>query len=731
MREYAKKLLLHGRMILCFSALCCLLFFCTVFMEGVMPTGLQGFFILIFVLCALVSMFVYYIRYRAFAKCMKFLKQDGIERFLDDIDLQRPISPKAKIYCGKNAFFCKGTYLVVPYSQVAWIYSSEGSTEAYVFCLKNSMKVEVKISQSDLRNLINIYISDKNPELLFGETRHNNREYHSKYSQPTIGYMRRGFVFMGFAALLLAVGLINDTLNAENSILIFIIFAVGIGFFVYGKFNETLLAYKNKLLDKLYESAAVNFVVKLLSVINLLSVVGIICFGILDIQSLGMICFAAYFLTVIPFVASVFLKLGFFIKKPEGIFVLPNEELDDFSYLLRTQVKKIDSFYCYSFHVSGRYGWHYMLSSVDYMTAAEIEELVSVKVGDMGSTLDVTAAYHANGKDCSKTPELRRENGKIILSGFSKCLREPIQLIWVNQTNVIQLLLPMEDQDLAERYMETVIRRSFGTKDALKRAKQVPQPKQPVTIVDGMIQIDSSALFDWKKNRSDSQPYELRSVILLKERDPVIPVYEDGVKTREYCLQTEGEEDHTGKYFHISVRAGIQGNPAVPVLQIDGFISDTEQERSMKIGDVGYRMEGQYLACGGEVSKQRYEMIRGQDLVAKGLKYPGYTTPSNVRLIGICPDCGKSFAFRGYAFYMMQADVAYSDDGLDCCVIYDYNIDKNTWLCEIDGKIFRYYNSFACPHCGIPYIDYKKYRENKGFGVSGCVHLGRKYYEEK
>ena len=47
---------------------------------------------------------------------------------------------------------------------------------------------------------------------------------------------------------------------------------------------------------------------------------------------------------------------------------------------------------------------------------------------------------------------------------------------------------------------------------------------------------------------------------------------------------------------------------------------------------------------------------------------------------------------------------------------------------EEDGKTFRYYNSFCCPHCGAPYIDYKKNPGMKQFGVSGCVHLGRKAY---
>lgn len=247
----------------------------------------------------------------------------------------------------------------------------------------------------------------------------------------------------------------------------------------------------------------------------------------------------------------------------------------------------------------------------------------------------------------------------------------------------------------------------------------------PIKVDGTNIYFDSNAFFQWKEANVLELQYELKEAILLNA-NPTIYLYEDGVKTREYVLQTEGDEDFSEKYFRISIRLGMWGNPSAPVAQIDGFISDTPEEREMTLDDIGYRFEGHYLKCGGEISKQYYEKQRGQDLEAKGLKYPGYTTPSNVRLIGVCPECGKSFAFHGYAFYMRQSDVAYSDDGLDCCEIQTYNIDKATWAVEIDGKTFRYYNSFNCPHCGTPYINYKKYPANKVFGVSGCVLLGRK-----
>lgn len=254
---------------------------------------------------------------------------------------------------------------------------------------------------------------------------------------------------------------------------------------------------------------------------------------------------------------------------------------------------------------------------------------------------------------------------------------------------------------------------------------------QPFSFDGTSIHFDSKILEEWKKKLPLSGLSEYLTVIPLKEKEPVITLYEDGVKTKEYVLQTEENEDFTGKYFHFSARLSLHGDPAVPVLQMDGFVNDVAEDTGlgMKHEDVGYRMEVCFLACGGEDTKRREEINRGQDLEMKALKYRGLTTPSNVRLVGICPDCGKSFAFHGYAFYMGQEDVAYSDDGLDCCTFYAGLPDKENRVIEREGKTFRYYNSFRCPHCATPYIDYQKHPEMKRFGVSGCVLLGRKHYD--
>ena len=56
------------------------------------------------------------------------------------------------------------------------------------------------------------------------------------------------------------------------------------------------------------------------------------------------------------------------------------------------------------------------------------------------------------------------------IGGMSKALGGmPLKIVWINQTNLIRIMTPADDVEFMIRYMETVIRRSFGTVEALKR----------------------------------------------------------------------------------------------------------------------------------------------------------------------------------------------------------------------------------------------------------------------
>lgn len=408
--------------------------------------------------------------------------------------------------------------------------------------------------------------------------------------------------------------------------------------------------------------------------------------------------------------------------------------IDDLSFIKEMKHSKAGAFEQYDILIDARiYGWETILIWADYLLKTDIDHLSSMTFVGIpgGEELELIEKYKESGQDILHFDFLNHEGSAFSVAGSSRVLNDMVKIVWFNQTKTLRFFCLTKDETTVRKYLETICRKNFGTPDEMKLARPhegsgKPDGNSPVSLDGQIIKIDSAKFFGWQKNNPNAIQYEFTGAVHLTEREPVLTLMEDGAETLHYCLQTEEGEDFTGKYFLISVRLGIMRGLGIPYTQIDGLISDTPEDRKYQVGDIGYRMEAHFLICGGEAAEKADEESRGKDLVEKGLKYPGYTTPSGIRLIGICPDCSKSFAFHGYSFYMADSEPAYSDDGLDVCEIREHEIDKENWKQEINGKTYRYYNSFCCPHCGTPYIDYKSHPEIKKFGVSGCCHIGRK-----
>ena len=678
---------------------------------------------------------IYFVKFFWFGHTFNILKKSGHDYYLDDIDLTTPTFTQAKIYCGKKVFFCKRTGSVVAYDQVAWIYSIGGNLEEYTIRLKNGKKAYIIIDADELRILLNNYISPCNPQIIEGKTVQAKRDFLKLYPEASStldkGKTIEGAILSVFALVGITFNLIKDTFNWGSLIFLCILEVIGLCLFLYGLKSHSLVFSAASVQERISNSVFFNMLCKAGSVFAILCMSLIFLSVASESEPLLIPAIIGYFVGMIFLLGSIFLRTGFFVKKlPTYNIKLPEKMLDDASFILECSVSQNGKYFLYTFLLTDGYGWDYIRDAVDHLCTQDIEKgTFKLSVGDFDNCADITKNYLKGRKTGCHSLEWTTEHGIASISGKSKSLKSFINVAFCNQTQILKLILPLENKKIATAYIETLLRRNFGTPDQLKLAKPVP-PREPVTIRDGnAIYVDSAALVVYLKKHPRSPVYEFCGAIALTEKEPRIILYEDNVKTQEYLLQVEENEDFTGKYFIISVRLRMQGYPSVPVAQIDGFISDTPEDREMTLNDIGYRFEGLFLACGSATAELRRKMNRGQDLSMKALKYQGYITPSNIRLVGICPECRKSFCFHGYAFYMRQSDVAYSDDGLDCCEIQSYEIDKESWSYETEGKVFRYYNSFNCPHCGTPYIDYKKYPENKVFGVSGCVLLGRKYYQ--
>lgn len=146
------------------------------------------------------------------------------------------------------------------------------------------------------------------------------------------------------------------------------------------------------------------------------------------------------------------------------------EYLDDITYIEGVHHLQMGLWHQFDILLDAQgYGWEYMLDSADYMAAADLRNITEVKTGDMQlSNIDLTASFHEHNGKFSEMPELKQEFGFLSIAGTSEVTGLPMKIVWMNQTRILRLFTLSEDELLIRKYIETVIRRSFGSADAMK-----------------------------------------------------------------------------------------------------------------------------------------------------------------------------------------------------------------------------------------------------------------------
>lgn len=148
--------------------------------------------------------------------------------------------------------------------------------------------------------------------------------------------------------------------------------------------------------------------------------------------------------------------------------------LNDASYIYAVE-HIVGPWHQYDFTLTTRgYGWDYILSSAKYMIEADLCNLGTISVVPLVGSLtkEYIKDYRANGGNLSLIEDLNNEASSLGIGGMSKVLGNmALKIIWLNQTNLIRIMTPVDDDEFMISYVETVIRRSFGTVEALKKGK--------------------------------------------------------------------------------------------------------------------------------------------------------------------------------------------------------------------------------------------------------------------
>lgn len=162
------------------------------------------------------------------------------------------------------------------------------------------------------------------------------------------------------------------------------------------------------------------------------------------------------------------------VNRKEAAQTIPYEKyLDDITFIKEINKSFTAPWYRYDIRLDSRpYGWDNMISWADYMAENDLGNISQVTVATMGTEeKDITFSYETHECKFRLTPELMNEKYILTVAGISKELKAPVKIVWFNQSNIIRFLTLCNDSLLMSKYIETVIRRSFGTPDAMKLGK--------------------------------------------------------------------------------------------------------------------------------------------------------------------------------------------------------------------------------------------------------------------
>ena len=166
-------------------------------------------------------------------------------------------------------------------------------------------------------------------------------------------------------------------------------------------------------------------------------------------------------------------------KQPITRAVKISEEdyLDDITFIREMKHISNGPWHQYDILLAARgYGWDMMKDWADYMADADLEHISQVTTSSLGAQeKDITSSYEGHGGKCKSTPELDAEMSVLSIAGMSKTLKAPMKIVWINQTQVLRFFTLVDDEVLVKKYVETTIRRTFGTGNAMKVGRPIPE----------------------------------------------------------------------------------------------------------------------------------------------------------------------------------------------------------------------------------------------------------------
>ena len=153
--------------------------------------------------------------------------------------------------------------------------------------------------------------------------------------------------------------------------------------------------------------------------------------------------------------------------------------LDDITFIRDMRSGMSGPWHQYDILLAARpYGWGTMVDWAAYMASADIHHIGTVTAGDLGlSSREMIDAFRESGEDLKKMKELEYEQGYLAIGGSSWTLSDLVKIVWINQTSTMRIFTMRDQDERIRAYIETAVRRTFGTPDAMKVGRPIPEKK--------------------------------------------------------------------------------------------------------------------------------------------------------------------------------------------------------------------------------------------------------------
>ena len=131
------------------------------------------------------------------------------------------------------------------------------------------------------------------------------------------------------------------------------------------------------------------------------------------------------------------------------------------------------------------YDWETMVDWAAYMESADFDSIESLTIVQLLSDnaesteqwtpfeTELAHVYNQNRVGLKNFERLKEEQARLSIYGHSRTLNSPVKIVWFNQTRALRVFTQINDETLITRYVETAIRRLFGTPGAMKLAKPI------------------------------------------------------------------------------------------------------------------------------------------------------------------------------------------------------------------------------------------------------------------